>query len=125
MHDHERIHQLLDASIQIVDHMDEGDGFAADQLEQIKRLLDEEASKAAKGEAVSESRIAQVEQLTVELEGSAQEDYWNETDGSPESYEALSLDEQRGQTQAYHEKIDFLSLKKVKENLKQIRYMLH
>jgi len=124
VHDRERIHQLLDASIQIVDHMDESDGLA-NQLEQIRQLLKAEAGKAARGEAVSESQLAKAEQLTADLEGSAQEDYRNETDGSPASYEALSLDEQRDQAQAYHEKIDFLSLKKVKENLQQLRRLLH
>lgn len=124
VHDHERIHQLLDASIQIVDHMQES-GSVADQLERIKQLLDGEAGKAARGEAVSESRLAQAEQMTAELESSAQEDYRDETAGSPASYEALSLSEQREQDQAYHEKIDYLSLKKVKENVKQIRNLLH
>ncbi len=128
MQHNDRMEELLAASIQIAEHMQE-DGSTGEQLERIKQLLHEQMNMAASNGNVAvdkefESKLIQVEQLVEGLERSAKEEYMNQTDANPAQFEANSIVEQREHQLAYHEKIDYLSLKKMKENLEQIRYKL-
>jgi len=125
-HENERIRELLLASIQIAEHMEEN-GSTQEQVTQIMQDLRQLESRLSSGSGPVSSEftsaIASVEMNVDQLrqhEGAA---YGEATDGDPAKYESQSLEAQLEQSQAYHEKIDFKSLKKIKENLEQIRSM--
>jgi len=124
----DRIQELLEASIQIADHMNES-GVAGQQIEQLKQLLHTQFQQATGvgGDPAWElhGKLVQAEQLLEGLERHAEESYVDETGGDTSEFEAKSLYEQRQYVQAYHEKIDYLSLKKIRNNLDQIRTILH
>jgi len=124
----DRIQELLEASIQIADHMKES-GQAGQQIEQLKQLLHTQVQQSIGngGDSAWElhGKLVQAEQLLEGLERHAEESYEDKTGGDTAEYEAKSLYEQQQYVQAYHEKIDYLSLKKIRNNLDQIRIILH
>ncbi len=118
-----RVEQLLEASIQIADHMHES-GIAATGVAQIKKLLQEQLLKMEHGGTAaleSDSKFLRLEQIMEGLIRSTREEYLEETAHAPNVYEAKPIKEQMLQEQAYHEKIDYLSLYKIKENIEQMR----
>jgi len=128
MQHNDRIQELLEASIQIAEHMKES-GEIGKQIEQLKQLLHTQVQQGiGYGEDSAwelHGKLVQAEQLLEGLERHAEETYLDETGGDASEYEAKSLYEQRQYIQAYHEKIDYLSLKKIRSNLDQIRSILH
>jgi hypothetical protein len=122
--DNERIRGLLLASIQIAEHMEES-GSIQDQVAQMMQRMRQQAENLSDGagpvSAEFSDEIAQVEQIVDRLRQHEREAYGEETDDNPARYESQSLEAQLDQSQAYHEKVDFKSLKKIKENLEQIR----
>ncbi|TCZ75190.1 hypothetical protein E0485_18785 [Paenibacillus albiflavus] len=116
----ERVRELLDASIQIIDHMEEN-GAAASKVQQIKQALQQQADQmSSSSSSQGTSSIDQILQLVNQLEDETGTSYQQATGGGVEQFESKSLDEQLHASQAYHEKIDYKSMKKVKENLEQI-----
>lgn len=122
----ERIRELLEASIQIAEHMHEI-GSAREQIEQIKQLLRQQADAISSNNEQHASSLrnslVEVEQLIEELQQHEWQAYHAETDGNPAQFESQSLEDQLQQAQAYHEKIDYKSLEKIKDNLEHIRSM--
>lgn len=123
----ERIRELLEASIQIAEHMNES-GNTGSQIEQMKQMLRQQLNSVSGGNGQFgqnaqglSAAMAQIEQMAEELQQHEWQAYSAETEGHPAQFESLSFEDQLGQTQAYHEKIDYKSLKKIKQNLEQIR----
>jgi hypothetical protein len=103
----------------------EESGSTQDQVAQIMQKMRQQVENLSDGagpvSAEFSDKIAQVEQIVDRLRQHEREAYGEETDDNPARYESQSLEAQLDQSQAYHEKVDFKSLKKIKENLEQIR----
>jgi methyl-accepting chemotaxis protein len=123
-HNVERVRELLDASIQIIDHMEES-GETASQVKQIKQAMQQQLRQLSSGTIVStdhlQSSISQITQMVAQLEDQTLDSYNEATGNAMEQFEMKSLDEQLHASHAYHEKIDFKSMKKIKQNLEEIK----
>lgn len=126
-HNVERVHELLDASIQIIDHMEES-GAAASQVQQIKQAMQQQADQLSSGTNESlhniQSSISQITRMVAQLEEQTLTSYNEATGNSMEQFEMKSLDDQLHASHAYNEKIDYKSMKKVKQNLEEIEQQI-
>lgn len=116
--------ELVDASIQIIDHMEES-GATATHVQQIKHALQQQAGQLSNSAGGSfthlESSIGEIVQMVEQLEGQARESYNDVTGNAIEQFEMKSLNDQLHASHAYNEKIDYKSLKKVRSNLEEVR----
>ncbi|MCQ6557422.1 hypothetical protein [Paenibacillus mendelii] len=123
----ERIQELLDACIQIAEHMNES-GLTQNQVDQMKQELRNQIDHISSGSAITSdfsSAIAQLDQSVEELRQKEASAYRSETGGNPEHFESQFFEDQLEQSQAYHQKIDYKSLDKIKSNLEQIRNLIN
>ncbi|MFD2114495.1 hypothetical protein ACFSTH_15780 [Paenibacillus yanchengensis] len=122
----ERMIELLQASKQITDHMERNDQ-AANQLMELNQLLQHlvaEMNDDHYDEKYLLERIRQAKTIVANMENTAENNYLMETSGDIDKFESLSIEEQAENNDAYHEKIDYLSLKKVNENMDKIMTMI-
>ncbi|RWR04916.1 hypothetical protein QNH23_03970 [Siminovitchia fortis] len=125
-----RLKKLMDASLQILDHMivDPSD---AGKLRHIKEMMHEENRKLSNiynkdtdqrsfSAATSmRQNIDEIIKVVDQFKGNLREDY-RLSSQDIEQFEQLSIDEQSQKTEAYHDKIDYKSMVKLKENLNRI-----
>lgn len=127
-----RLQILMGDTLQILDHMkvDEDQDTLLQQVKndlqaqnsQMDRLskLDEEIINTAISMTQSLDRINNMVQ---QLEASLMKDYQTSTGGIDE-YQHMSIDEQREQPESYHDKIDYLSAVKIRENINRMNEVL-
>ncbi len=123
-----RLQILLGDTLQVLEHMIVVDSEYNEMLRYIKDGLNEHKRKTAEislEELMNEAntiikKLNDINSKVQKLESNLLEDYKKTTDNDIEGYEDLSIDEQRKQTETYHDKIDYLSAVKVKENINEI-----
>lgn len=127
-----RLQILMGDTLQILDHMkvDEDQDTLLQQVKndlqaqnsQMDRLskLDEEIINTAISMTQSLDRINNMVQ---QLEASLMKDYQTSKGGIDE-YQHMSIDEQREQPESYHDKIDYLSAVKIRENINRMNEVL-
>lgn len=129
-----RLQILMGDTIQILDHM-EVDPKLDQMLQHIKNGLNEENTKIAEStnntveeqvdKAVSMTiNLEEINNLVQQLEASLLENYKHSTGNEINQYEQKSLEEQLEQTESYHNKIDYLSAAKIRENINRMNEVL-
>ncbi|MFS0647465.1 hypothetical protein [Siminovitchia sp. 179-K 8D1 HS] len=129
-----RLQILMGDTLQILDHM-EVDPEHHQMLQHIKKGLNEENTKIAgftnntvegrMDKAVSMTiHLNEINNMVQQLEANLIEDYKKSTGNDIKQYEQMSLEEQWEQTESYHNKIDYLSAAKIRENLNRMNEVL-
>ncbi|WP_400246084.1 hypothetical protein AB3U99_05330 [Niallia sp. JL1B1071] len=127
-----RLQILMGDTLQILDHM-KVDADKDTMLQQIKNDLQEQNSQMERltksdeeiiNTAISMTQsLDRINNLVQQLEASLMEDYQASTGGIDE-YQHMSIDEQREQPESYHDKIDYLSAVKIRENINRMNEVL-
>ncbi|WP_312096148.1 hypothetical protein [Niallia sp.] len=127
-----RLEILMGDTLQILDHMIV-DSDKEDMLQQVKNELQEQYNKidglTKSDEEIINTALSMTQNLdrisniVQQLEVSLMADYENST-GSIDEYQHMSIDEQREQPESYHDKIDYLSAVKIRENLHKMNEVL-
>ncbi|UVI32980.1 hypothetical protein [Paenibacillus spongiae] len=103
-------------------------GITQEQVEQIKQGLRNQVDRISNGAGITSefsSALGQLEQTVEQLRQTEDDSYRIETDNNPARYESQFFEDQLEQSQAYHQKIDFKSLDKVKRNLEKVRNLIN
>ncbi|MFC5466125.1 hypothetical protein [Lederbergia graminis] len=124
----ERLKELMGDTLQILDHM-KVDSEHEQLLHQIINGLNEQKEKVDKltnqQEATSMSRqLSEIEDMCIQLEAKLLEEYQQSTDNNIDQYQQLSMEEQTAQVDTYHDKIDYLSTVKIRENINRLKEAL-
>ncbi|GAA0321143.1 hypothetical protein GCM10008967_09590 [Bacillus carboniphilus] len=130
----ERLQILIGDTLQILDHM-EVDSEHTELLTTIKNRLNElkGKTKAVTNDSGNQSlnsvasmskSLSELTDMVIQLEANLMMDYQNSTGNQIDQYQQLSLEEQLEQTENYHNKIDYLSAVKIRENLNRMREVL-
>lgn len=125
---------LLDDTLQIVDHM-VVDREYEDMLTSVKNglLMQRQSVKEMRNTSREEQQIAanfidenlnKLNEIVQKLESILLDDYQSTTEHRIEQYEQLSLENQMEQTETYHDKIDYLSAVKIRENINRMTEVL-
>lgn len=126
----EQLEMLLDDTLQIVDHM-VVDREYEDMLTFVKNglLMQRQSVKEMRNTSREEQQIAanfidenlnKLNEIVQKLESILLDDYQSTTEHRIEQYEQLSLENQMEQTETYHDKIDYLSAVKIRENINRM-----
>lgn len=126
----EQLEMLLDDTLQIVDHM-VVDREYEDMLTSVKNglLMQRQSVKEMRNTSREEQQIAanfidenlnKLNEIVQKLESILLDDYQSTTEHRIEQYEQLSLENQMEQTETYHDKIDYLSAVKIRENINRM-----
>ncbi|WP_243356803.1 hypothetical protein [Bacillus litorisediminis] len=132
-HASKRLQELLDDTLQILDHMEVPEHNH--MLLQIKNGLKEQSRKVTEltnytseeilGTAVSIGKnLNEISQVVILLEANLLRDYQKSTGDHIDQYQQLSLEKQMEQTETYHDKIDYLSAVKIRENINRMNEVL-
>ena len=130
----EQLEMLLDDTLQIVDHM-VVDREYEDMLTSVKNglLMQRQSVKEMRNTSREEQQIAanfidenlnKLNEIVQKLESILLDDYQSTTEHRIEQYEQLSLENQMEQTETYHDKIDYLSKVKIRENINRMTEVL-
>ncbi|MEL3956656.1 hypothetical protein NST17_05540 [Caldifermentibacillus hisashii] len=130
----EQLEMLLDDTLQIVDHM-VVDREYEDMLTSVKNglLMQRQSVKEMRNTSREEQQIAanfidenlnKLNEIVQKLESILPDDYQSTTEHRIEQYEQLSLENQMEQTETYHDKIDYLSAVKIRENINRMTEVL-
>ncbi|KIO65460.1 hypothetical protein B4064_1981 [Caldibacillus thermoamylovorans] len=130
----EQLEMLLDDTLQIVDHM-VVDREYEDMLTSVKNglLMQRQSVKEMRNTSREEQQIAanfidenlnKLNEIVQKLESILLDDYQSTTEHRIEQYEQLSLENQMEQTETYHDKIDYLSAVKIRENINRMTEVL-
>jgi hypothetical protein len=130
----EQLEMLLDDTLQILDHM-VVDREYEDMLTSVKNglLMQKQSVKEMKNTSREEQQIAanfidenliKLNEIVQKLESILLDNYQSTTEHRIEQYEQLSLENQMEQTETYHDKIDYLSAVKIRENINRMTEML-
>jgi len=127
-----RLQILMGDTLQILDHMkinDEKDGL----LQQIKKDLQEQNNRidglTKSDEEIINTALSMTQSLDSinnkiqHLETGLMADYQQST-GSIDEYQHMAIDDQMEQPESYHDKIDYLSAVKIRENLNKMNEVL-
>lgn len=127
-----RLQILMGDTLQILDHM-KVDADKDTMLQQVKSDLQEQNSQMDRltksdeeiiNTAISMTQsLDRINNLVQQLEASLMEDYQTSTGGIDE-YQHMSIDEQREHPESYHDKIDYLSAVKIRENINRMNEVL-
>ncbi|MEN0658880.1 hypothetical protein NST11_05750 [Caldifermentibacillus hisashii] len=126
----EQLEMLLEDTLQIVDHM-VVDREYEDMLTSVKNglLMQRQSVKEMRNTSREEQQIAanfidenlnKLNEIVQKLESILLDDYQSTTEHRIEQYEQLSLENQMEQTETYHDKIDYLSAVKIRENINRM-----
>ncbi|CAH0121531.1 hypothetical protein PAE9249_04062 [Paenibacillus sp. CECT 9249] len=133
----ERLEGLARGCMKIVNHMHDGNGGASNpELARLKQAVDEvdkqlSGLRAGNGELDSQSiaslkeQIDQIERIAEPLNRQMENSYRQEVGSDTQAYQSLPIDEQREYEEAYHGKIDTMSMDKLKDNLSEMRSVLN
>lgn len=135
-----RLENLLQGSIQILDHMKQGEGQDAEvdetvlQMQQVLQeeyrrvsdftALDGDLDEGRQAISMMQKKLDEVGGMLEPMKEQWTARYHETTDGSPEQYEEQSLEKQKQQELSYHEKIDSKSAIKLQENLEAMNMEL-
>ncbi len=130
----EQLEMLLDDTLQILDHM-VVDREYEDMLTSVKNglLMQRQSVKEMRNTSREEQQIAanfidenlnKLNEIVQKLESILLNDYQSTTEHRIEQYEQLSLENQMEQTETYHDKIDYLSAVKIRENINRMTEVL-
>ncbi len=130
----EQLEMLLDDTLQIVDHM-VVDREYEDMLTSVKNglLMQRQSVKEMRNTSREEQQIAanfidenlnKLNEIVQKLESILLDDYQSTTEHRIKQYEQLSLENQMEQTETYHDKIDYLSAVKIRENINRMTEVL-
>ncbi|AWI11708.1 hypothetical protein CQJ30_05770 [Caldibacillus thermoamylovorans] len=130
----EQLEMLLDDTLQIVDHM-VVDREYEDMLTSVKNglFMQRQSVKEMRNTSREEQQIAanfidenlnKLNEIVQKLESILLDDYQSTTEHRIEQYEQLSLENQMEQTETYHDKIDYLSAVKIRENINRMTEVL-
>lgn len=130
----EQLEMLLDDTLQIVDHMVVVREYE-DMLTSVKNglLMQRQSVKEMRNTSREEQQIAanfidenlnKLNEIVQKLESILLDDYQSTTEHRIEQYEQLSLENQMEQTETYHDKIDYLSAVKIRENINRMTEVL-
>lgn len=130
----EQLEMLLDDTLQIVDHM-VVDREYEDMLTSVKNglLMQRQSVKEMRNTSREEQQIAanfidenlnKLNEIVQKLESILLDDYQSTTEHRIEQYEQLSLENQMEQIETYHDKIDYLSAVKIRENINRMTEVL-
>ena len=127
-----RLQILMGDTLQILDHMI----VDSDKEDMLQRVKDELQEQYTKIEGLTNSDVEiintaismtqsldRISNIVQQLEVNLMADYENST-GSIDAYQHMSIDEQREQPESYHDKIDYLSAVKIRENLHKMKEVL-
>ncbi|MEK5379443.1 hypothetical protein [Niallia sp. FSL W8-0635] len=127
-----RLQILMGDTLQLLDHM-KVDADKDTMLQQVKNDLQEQNDQMDRltksDEEITNTAISmtqsldRINNLVQQLEASLMEDYQASTGGIDE-YQHMSIDEQREQPESYHDKIDYLSAVKIRENINRMNEVL-
>lgn len=129
-----RLDILMGDTQQILDHM-KVDSEYVETLANIKKGLEEERRKiedinhhtgeSQTNAAVSMTQnLARINDMVQKLEAKLLNDYQKSTDDQIDQYEEMSLEEQMEQKETYHDKIDYLSAAKIRDNINRMNEVL-
>lgn len=130
----EQLEMLLDDTLQILDHM-VVDREYEDMLTSVKNglIMQKQSVKEMRNTSREEQQIAanfidenlnKLNEIVQKLESILLDDYQSTTEHRIEQYEQLSLENQMEQTETYHDKIDYLSAVKIRENINRMTEVL-
>lgn len=127
-----RLENLVQGSIQILDHMKLNSPDDR-KLQQMKQVLEQEYDKVRSlstqtgdvGQsrqtiASMQQKIHELEQMLEPLEGGLQQEYKQDTGNATDQFERRPLEEQKRETETYHSKIDYRSAVKLQDNFNKI-----
>lgn len=127
-----RLQILMGDTLQILDHM-KVDADKDTLLQQVKNDLQEQNNRmenlTQSDEEIINTAISmtqsldRINNLVQQLEASLMKDYQTST-GAIDEYQHMSIDEQREQPESYHDKIDYLSAVKIRENINRMNEVL-
>lgn len=127
-----RLQILMGDTLQILDHM-KVDADKDTMLQQVKNDLQEQNNRmenlTQSDEEIINTAISmtqsldRINNLVQQLEASLMKDYQTST-GAIDEYQHMSIDEQREQPESYHDKIDYLSAVKIRENINRMNEVL-
>ena len=127
-----RLQILMGDTLQLLDQM-KVDADKDTMLQQVKNDLQEQNDQMDRltksDEEITNTAISmtqsldRINNLVQQLEASLMEDYQASTGGIDE-YQHMSIDEQREQPESYHDKIDYLSAVKIRENINRMNEVL-
>jgi len=129
-----QLEMLLDDTLQILDHMVVDQEYE-DMLTSVKTglLMQKQSVKEMRNASREEQQITanvidenlhKLNEMVLKLESILLDDYQTTTEHHIERYEQLSLENQMEQTEPYHDKIDYLSAVKIRENINRMTEIL-
>lgn len=121
-----RLEELTQASLQILEHF-QSDGTMQENAEKIRSALEDQRQRLAECRQNAsqlhaaagglKQRLSDCERLCAEMEQQQKAEYKRQAGGSLERFESKPLDDQLKAEEAYHDKIDYKSLVKLRENI--------
>jgi|GEM_PF-1859543 len=129
-----QLEMLLDDTLQILNHMVVDQEYE-DMLTSVKTglLMQKQSVKEMRNASREEQQITanvidenlhKLNEMVLKLESILLDDYQTTTEHHIERYEQLSLENQMEQTEPYHDKIDYLSAVKIRENINRMTEIL-
>lgn len=124
-----RVEELLDASLQILDHMEVHNADAdewtqlTEQLKQQRQRLNGDIGNPPDWQELKQN-VAGIKRQVTQLQRHLQQSYADSAPGGIDAYEAQALNDQLNNEQAYHDKIDDKSAIKLSENLSKLNETL-
>ncbi|RKJ58138.1 hypothetical protein D7X33_29835 [Butyricicoccus sp. 1XD8-22] len=130
-----RLDELFGDTLQILDHM-KVDSEYQEKLDHIIKVLKEQKLKVGElsnyiddkmitASSTMKSNLFELNKIVLQLEEGLLEDYKKSTDNDIDQYESLPLEEQQEQDESYHNKIDYLSAVKIRDNIKEMQEIIN
>lgn len=127
----QQLHDLMEDTLQILDHMIVDPKYERMHTDIINGLTAQKNYFAQVNNPTQESLGAMIDllmkmkEVARYLEGDLLDDYKKATGNAIAQYEQMSLTDQMEQTETYHDKIDYLSAVKVKKNFSKMIELLN
>ncbi|BDH63007.1 hypothetical protein MTP04_31370 [Lysinibacillus sp. PLM2] len=130
-----RLDELFGDTLQILDHM-KVDSEYQEKLDHIIKVLKEQKLKVGElsnyiddkmitAASTMKTILYELNKIVLQLEEGLLEDYKKSTKNDIDQYESLPLEEQQEQAEIYHNKIDYLSAVKIRDNIKEMQEILN
>lgn len=130
----EQLYALMGDTLQILDHMIVDDRHedmrysVKNGLEEQRQLVSEMKNASREEQQIAavfiNNSLNELNDTVQKLETNLLDDYKTTTENRIEQFQQLSLEHQMEETEAYHDKIDYLSAVKTRENLNRMTEIL-
>lgn len=130
----ERLYALMSDTFQIFDHMivderhEDLRNLVKNELEEQRQLVSEMKNAAQEEQHIAAvfitNRLNELNDNVQKLEMNLLDDYRTTTENRNEQFQQRSLENQMEKTEAYHNKIDYLSAVKIRENINRMTEIL-